>query len=494
MKKIKLLKTLLVPTIGITAISTIIAVSTSCSPVVIVTDVSLNKNSLTLDKGGSETLTATVHPENATDKSVTWSSSNSSVATVDNNGNVTAVGAGSAKITVKTNNGGYEDYCDVTVTYTAPSYICITANADSTLELINNGGSNPNLHYSADNKNWTTYSGKINIPANGKIYLIGDNSEGWSLNNEKYSYFSIVGNVSLSGNVMSLLDNGTETISSIPNDYCFYKLFYNSEEIISVSKDFLPATKLAKNCYAHMFENCTSLTTAPALPATTLANFCYFNMFSNCTSITTAPELSATELATACYSSMFYGCTSLTIAPALPATTLANYCYWNMFKGCTSLTQAPDLPATQLVEGCYANMFISCQSLITAPTLPAANLAKYCYDSMFYDCSYLTTAPALPATTLANNCYSYMFYGCTSLTTAPDLPATNLVQDCYSYMFDHCSSLASIRIGYIGNYAKLYFDSWVSGVASSGIFYYKGTDSLASFGFPDGWIINPDSN
>jgi len=41
-------------------------------------------------------------------------------------------------------------------------------------------------------------------------------------------------------------------------------------------------------------------------------------------------------LATYCYNSMFEDCTSLTTAPELPATTLANYCYQYMFNGCTS--------------------------------------------------------------------------------------------------------------------------------------------------------------
>ena len=91
------------------------------SNVVSVTGVTLNKTSLTLNKGASETLTATVSPSNATNKSVTWSSSNTSVATVDSNGKVTAVSAGSTTVTVKTNDGGKTATCAVTVkpnTYT----------------------------------------------------------------------------------------------------------------------------------------------------------------------------------------------------------------------------------------------------------------------------------------------------------------------------------------------------------------------------------------
>ena len=82
-----------------------------------VTDVSLNKTSLTLTEGGSETLTATVKPDNATNKNVTWSSSAESVATVDNSGKVTAVGAGTATIKATAQDGsGKSDTCTVTVT------------------------------------------------------------------------------------------------------------------------------------------------------------------------------------------------------------------------------------------------------------------------------------------------------------------------------------------------------------------------------------------
>ena len=80
-----------------------------------VTGVSLNKTSLTLTEGETETLKATVAPDNATDKSITWSSSNASIATVDASGKVTAVAAGTATITVKTTDGGKTADCAVTV-------------------------------------------------------------------------------------------------------------------------------------------------------------------------------------------------------------------------------------------------------------------------------------------------------------------------------------------------------------------------------------------
>lgn len=82
-----------------------------------VTGVDVSPSTASIEVGETTTLTATVSPSNATDKTVTWSTSNSSVATV-NSGVVTGVSAGTARITATTNDGGYTDYCDVTVTPT----------------------------------------------------------------------------------------------------------------------------------------------------------------------------------------------------------------------------------------------------------------------------------------------------------------------------------------------------------------------------------------
>lgn len=89
---------------------------TAVAATVAVTGVSLGKTSLSLTEGASEKLLATVSPSNATNKSVTWSSSDDSVATVDQSGNVTAVKAGDATITVRTTDGGKTATCSVNVT------------------------------------------------------------------------------------------------------------------------------------------------------------------------------------------------------------------------------------------------------------------------------------------------------------------------------------------------------------------------------------------
>ena len=89
---------------------------TTVKAVVNVTGVSLDKTTLSLDTGKTGQLTATVVPSNATNKAVSYSSDTTSVATVDNNGKVTAVKAGTAKITVKTTDQAKTATCTVTVT------------------------------------------------------------------------------------------------------------------------------------------------------------------------------------------------------------------------------------------------------------------------------------------------------------------------------------------------------------------------------------------
>ncbi|MGF1557879.1 MAG: PQQ-dependent sugar dehydrogenase [Flavobacteriaceae bacterium] len=86
------------------------------APVVVrVSDVVLAPTTISLEVGNTTLLSATVSPENAVDKTVTWSSSNDLVALVDATGKVTAIAEGNATITVRTNDGGYVKTASVTV-------------------------------------------------------------------------------------------------------------------------------------------------------------------------------------------------------------------------------------------------------------------------------------------------------------------------------------------------------------------------------------------
>ncbi|MEE0984197.1 MAG: Ig-like domain-containing protein [Bacteroidaceae bacterium] len=82
--------------------------------IVSVSSITLSQSSATMTEGETLALTATVTPDDATDKSITWSSSNTSVASVDANGKVTAKAEGIATITATANNG--KEYADKLIT------------------------------------------------------------------------------------------------------------------------------------------------------------------------------------------------------------------------------------------------------------------------------------------------------------------------------------------------------------------------------------------
>lgn len=86
-----------------------------CNPVP-VSGIALSKTSLDLEATQTAQLTATVSPSEATDPSVIWISADTTIATVDNTGLVTAIDSGSTFIIVKAVDGGYPDTCEVAVT------------------------------------------------------------------------------------------------------------------------------------------------------------------------------------------------------------------------------------------------------------------------------------------------------------------------------------------------------------------------------------------
>ena len=145
--------------------------------VVAVESVTLDKSSLELNEGETATLTATVKPDNASDKTVTWSSSKTSVATVDANGKVTAVAEGNATITAKAGNKSAT--CSVTVTKNVVAVESITLDKSS-LEL--NEGETATLVATvkpdnATNKTVTWSSSRTSVAtvdANGKVTAVAE--------------------------------------------------------------------------------------------------------------------------------------------------------------------------------------------------------------------------------------------------------------------------------------------------------------------------------
>ena len=152
------------------------------------TALSINKTSTTLNKGATETLTVTRTPSSVSYPTISWSSSNTSVATVDGNGKVTAVGNGTATITAKTTDGtNISKTCSVTVrtpvTGVTVSPTTLTLNVGGTYTLAKtispSGASNQNVVWSTNNTAVATVdsSGKVTAVGKGTCTITCTSSE-----------------------------------------------------------------------------------------------------------------------------------------------------------------------------------------------------------------------------------------------------------------------------------------------------------------------------
>ena len=120
--------------------------------------ITLNQTELSLGVGSSSTLTATVAPDNATNKAVTWTTDNAEVATVAD-GVVTAVAEGTATITATTVDGGFTASCAVTVTAAATAEGYTVSMKDSSVTAAKGGAASANVMVSGhSDENITGYN------------------------------------------------------------------------------------------------------------------------------------------------------------------------------------------------------------------------------------------------------------------------------------------------------------------------------------------------
>ncbi|MBR0030277.1 MAG: Ig domain-containing protein [Bacteroidales bacterium] len=188
---------------------------------VAVTGVSLDKTELTLKSGEKATLTATVTPEDATDKTVSWKSSDSAVATVDENGKVTAVKAGSATITVTTTDGGKTATCKVTVTATTVDLKAVYVNSTDYINFSNV------LHF----KNGSNYRGVVNefliVPWNTTLnQLLQDSDESHYTCSSSKTSIAVVKVESLGSRCAFCVKVGTDDPTSISDSFCDMEFTY----------------------------------------------------------------------------------------------------------------------------------------------------------------------------------------------------------------------------------------------------------------------------
>jgi hypothetical protein len=402
-----------------------------------VTGVSLNRNTLTLTVGAQQTLTATVSPSNAANKNVSWSSSNSSVASVMY-GLVKGESAGTATITVTTADGNKQASCTVTVTGGD-----IGGNTFTTIPEFNTWLGNQPV-----NTKETAYNVNINISNLGGTSSTSS-SLGGVLRNRSNKYV----NINLSGS----------TITAIPSDS-----FASCSTLAGVTIGG-SVTSIGNNA----FYPCVNLTSVTILNSVTSIGS---QAFRGCTSLTSVTMGSGV---TNIGSSAFYGCTlltSVTIGSSVTSigseafrncTSLAGIIIpnsvtsigANAFQGCTTLTSVT-IPNSVTSIGNYA--FSGCTIL---PNVVIPNSVTSIGNRAFENCTILTSV-TFTATSKVASIGGAAFYGCTNLAS---IVIPNSVTSIGSNAFENCTNLTSATIG--------------SGVATISSYAFLGCTNLASVTF-----------
>jgi len=215
--KSKVIKSILFSTIGALSASAVTPmILTSCGKkkqqIIPAQSIELKQNTLFLTPRDSYKLIATVLPENATNKNVTWSSSNQSVATVDQSGNVTADIPGTATVTVTTEDGGYTATCLVTVTEKVVPVASVSLNWDK-LELF---------------EGWTAKLTATVLPEDAT-----NKNVTWTSSNESIATVDQIGNI-------KALSEGTATVTVTTDDGGYTDIC-----LVTVTKKIIPVNSVA---------------------------------------------------------------------------------------------------------------------------------------------------------------------------------------------------------------------------------------------------------
>ena len=286
--------------------------TSSKNTTVLPTGISLSETNIEMTVGDTKQLNATVYPSNATDKSVTWSSNNTSVASV-NNGLVTAVGKGTATITVNTSNGK-----------TASCSVTVNPKKRETTNLVASGDCGNN----GDNVQWELYD-------SGNLYIFGSgNMANWNYKGSPW-YNNDIKTVKI--------EYGVTSIGQYAFHYCELTTVTIPDSVTSIGNK--------------AFEECTSLTTV-TIPdsVTSIGDAAFYD----CTSLTT---VTIPDSVTSIDVWAFYKCTSLTTVTIPDSVTSIGYCaFWD----CTSLTTVTIPDSVTSIGGAA---FLRCTSLTTV-TIP----------------------------------------------------------------------------------------------------------------------------
>lgn len=393
-----------------------------------VESVSLNKNSLTLTVGASETLVATVEPEDADIQTVGWVSSDEDVATVDEDGVVTAIAEGEAIITVSSDeDSDLKDECVVTVSSTP-----VDPGAELTLATI----SAENLPSSDV---WViTDAAAYSGVRSGLNYVEGnDRPVSYDGNGDFYNLYMALEAAEEAGREISLQFPNLTTVPQFA--------LYDVENVISGTEDYPLALvsvemPLATNFGEEAFAYCSGLRSVSLASATATSRI----MFYHCSSLVSVelPKLVTLEDYT------FYGCSTLAEVSLPSVSMIGNGAFYEAyglqkvdapgvttlgymaFQKCTSL-ESVDFPLLQSLP-LYA--FTGCSGLKSVEFEKVTTVAGY----TFQNCTSLESVSMPKLETLA----AYTFSSCTSLQTV-NLPLVSYVE---TGAFAHCNTIKEVSL------------------------------------------------
>ena len=194
-----------------------------------VSSVTLSTSSISLKVGETYTLTATISPDNADNKKVIWSSDNASVASVDNSGVVTAVAPGETSVIAKSDDGGKQASCKITVTSRETKVTGVSLNQTSmeiavgdecvlTATVTPEDATNRNVSWmSSDDAIASVANGKVKALTVGKAKITVETEDGGktaecSVNVVEKTY--AVESVSLNRDEISLVEGESETLTA----------------------------------------------------------------------------------------------------------------------------------------------------------------------------------------------------------------------------------------------------------------------------------------
>ncbi len=196
------------------------------------TGVSITFSSVTLEAGKTKTLEASVSPSSASDKTVTWSSSNEKVATVNSNGTIKGIAAGTATITATSKDGNASSSCKVTVKQPATSIVLkstsgtdlskttmkIAVGSSKTVKatLQPSNVTNPDVTWSTSDKKIATVSSKGVVKGikAGTVKITATSGDGAVSKTIKIKIYTPVKSVSLNKTSATLKEGGSTTIAA----------------------------------------------------------------------------------------------------------------------------------------------------------------------------------------------------------------------------------------------------------------------------------------